>query len=246
MNFLKKFLLPLLFIATSHTIGNSQTFDTTFHSNKIWKIESKRDGKKFGISKTYLTYTDELKLDQCQFYIDDKLYGLDVMFNWYGNLSSFTNYRNDVPVFNKTHWWNDDKGEEYYSTIHATVRYGKSDVLEHISYPNLKEAVYFYPNKMVKSIIISDSSQKTISRKYYEFSEEGYLKIEGTYADSFFQVLDTIITYDPETYEEIVQVMIVDLPLKNGYWFYYSDKGILQEKKLYAYFEERKGRTIRY
>lgn len=44
---------------------------------------------------------------------------------------------------------------------------------------------------------------------------------------------------------EIHQVIIEEIPLKNGNWYYYSDKGILEEKKRFVYFTERKGRTIR-
>ena len=65
---------------------------------------------------------------------------------------------------------------------------------------------------------------------------------EGSYADSFVQIQDTIENWDGD-FEMMPQIVVTEVPLKNGYWYYYSPDGVLLEKKLYNYNTERKGTT---
>jgi len=227
-------LLLMLFGATMN--GQNIEKDTLFSSNKILKIESWRNNEKFGASREYNTYSNTSYLDNYQFYLEGDLHGLELNY-WEGRLTSITNYRKGVVVFKKHISLDIKRREQYFPMFHLRIEHDEKGNIERIYYPKLREEITFYPDQTVKSLIITDSSQNELERRFYEFSKEGYLTEEGVYSDSFITVYDTIITEDPDVYMEI--------PLKNGNWYYYSDKGILEEKKGFVYFTERKGRTIR-
>lgn len=241
---LKFFILLFSFFLDFKLVAQNIKVDTILHSNKIWKIETKKNDIKLGPSKTYLTYTDKPIIDLYQFYLNNQLIGFELKF-FEGNISSITNFRNNVAIFSKSYFLGSLINEKIFPSTKTVINYTKFQKIESIEYPELKEKVTFYPNMSVKSIILSDSSKKLLTRKYYEFSERGILKVEGVYADSFIQINDTIVTFDPETYEEIWQVIIQDEPLKNGEWVYYNGKGIIQERKKFNYYTEKKGKLIK-
>lgn len=245
MHYSKIQIVLFFLLGIQQSICQNIQIDTLFHANNRIEITSKRNNLSFGSTKIYDRYKGKSIIRSYHFYLDGKRYGLDLEF-FEGYLFTITNYRADIPIFSKTYYLNGSVRETLFPTILKTnVAYNKFQKIESIEYPDLKEAVTFHPNQSVKSIVVTDSSKKEIERKYYEFSTSGVLQIEGTYADSFIEVRDTIVTYDPETYEEIWQVIVEDVPLKNGDWFYYSEKGILEEKKRYQYYTDRKSKLIK-
>jgi hypothetical protein len=222
--------------------SQSTSKDTIYTSTKdIWKVESKRGEKKFGISRLYRKYYSSQTniVDKYLFYVEGKLNGFEVLFDNWGAVTSMTNYRNNIPTYGRTSlaYGNGKVRETFYPSTKVELIYNKHNTLESINYPDLKEKISFYPDKTVKSIILTDSSKNEISRKYYEFSKEGVLIIEGIYADSFFEKRDTVSIFN-DSFDENVVVFVTKTPLRNGVWYYYNDKGILQEKKVFKYYAE--------
>jgi hypothetical protein len=242
---LKLSIIALFLVKLSPVKAQQIKLDTLYESNKILKIESKRNNQKFGPTLNFLTYTEEPVLNSYQFYIDNQLCGFEIQLIEGRDVLWIKNYRKGTPIIKKKFLNNIPDTEEIFPSFKAKIKYDKFKNIKHIEYPELKEKVEFYPNYAVKSIILTDSSKNEISRKYYEFSENGVLKIEGTLADSFITVYDTIIIFVEEIDADIYQVIYEEIPLKHGDWFYYSSEGILQEEKSYKYFTRRKGKTIR-
>lgn len=165
------------------------------------------------------------------------------MYDYVPNYYFLTNYHHNDIIFEKR-ISNDRLLYEYYHAsyplkIEYASNSSNSHIIHTINYSSSKEVVQLYHNQRVKSLQILNNTTP-VTRSYYEFSREGILLVEGTFADSFVTVIDYIIRWSESSDEDHEPTIIThEEPLKHGEWLYYSKQGILQERKVYSYFTEK-------
>jgi|GEM_PF-4136824 len=79
--------------------------------------------------------------------------------------------------------------------------------------------------------------------EFKSFYQTGQLAAVGHYKVLFKSSIDTIVTFDPETYEEKVCVKGKRKSVKHGSWKYYTEQGRLQKEEFYRRGKLRRTKT---
>lgn len=88
----------------------------------------------------------------------------------------------------------------------------------------------FDPNDLVYKL--SNFSNDVLIGRYEERTKTGKMLVTGQYCQIDSMYSDTLLYYDPETYDEILEIIPRSkFPIKSGNWRYYNTEGILLKEE---------------
>lgn len=81
---------------------------------------------------------------------------------------------------------------------------------------------------------LSNFSDDVQTGRYEERTKSGKVLVTGQYSQMDSMYIDTLIHFDPETYEESYEILHrTKVAIKSGIWRYYSPEGLLVKEEKY-------------
>jgi antitoxin component YwqK of YwqJK toxin-antitoxin module len=200
-----------------------------YKNDKVKSISSFRNNVKHGISIFYLETKPQIS--RIEYYVNGEKHGPSIQYDFNGEIYSCSYYLFDELIIERNMSPNQSLAIFLSNGVNNIEWDSRGNLISF--HCTLGVDFEFYPNGRMKSTTISpqylvDSTLVT----HFAFHEEGTLQAEGSYIDTLIPKMDTMITLITEV-EEYVSVKVTYSRPPKGIWYYYSTKGILEEKKYY-------------